>query len=282
MEGMSLSEEMMYSTVKIRFEDHDGYKGSGTGFFMLFGYNGETKEGHLVIVSNKHVLEYAKRIEIVITKAHLSGLPDDENHLKINLSLDHGEVVGHPDPDVDLCYFYTGNRQKDFGDYSQFYIFAFLNSYIPDVQIVKDLNAMEDITMIGYPIGIWDEKNNKPIFRNGKTATHPKFDYNGRKEFLIDVASFPGSSGSPVLILNDGLVKKKNGRLYAASRLLLLGVLSSGFLFDVEGNLVPEKIPTSSVKTISKIPSHLGIVIKAERILEMERDFVSRIKPPNP
>lgn len=52
--------------------------------------------------------------------------------------------------------------------------------------------------MVGYPDGIWDEFNNQPIVRRGITATHPKNDFNGKGEFLIDAVCFPGSSGSPV------------------------------------------------------------------------------------
>ena len=59
--------------------------------------------------------------------------------------------------------------------------------------------------MIGYPIGLIDEYNNKPIVRKGITATTYNIDYNGKKEFLIDIACFPGSSGSPIFIRRDGL-----------------------------------------------------------------------------
>lgn len=38
------------------------------------------------------------------------------------------------------------------------------------------------------------------FFRRGITATNINFDYNGKKEFVIDAACFPGSSGFPVFI----------------------------------------------------------------------------------
>jgi len=44
--------------------------------------------------------------------------------------------------------------------------------------------------MIGYPSGLWDTKNNLPIVRKGITATTPYFDYNGKREFLVDIAAF--------------------------------------------------------------------------------------------
>lgn len=33
---------------------------------------------------------------------------------------------------------------------------------------------MEDVVMIGYPIGLSDTYNHKPIIRRGITASHPK------------------------------------------------------------------------------------------------------------
>jgi len=55
-----------------------------------------------------------------------------------------------------------------------------------------ELSAIEDIIMIGYPDGIWDSINNQPIIRRGITATQPKNNFNGKQEFLIDAACFPG------------------------------------------------------------------------------------------
>jgi hypothetical protein len=35
---------------------------------------------------------------------------------------------------------------------------------IPSEEVYKDLNAVEEILMIGYPNGLWDEINNLPLF----------------------------------------------------------------------------------------------------------------------
>ncbi|MEB0261247.1 MULTISPECIES: hypothetical protein [unclassified Mucilaginibacter] len=85
---------------------------------------------------------------------------------------------------------------------------------------------LEEILMVGYPNGIWDQINNKPILRRGITATHPNFDYNGQKEVMIDTACFPGSSGSLVFIFNEhGYQDKKGNITLGSSRVYLLGVL---------------------------------------------------------
>ena len=129
--------------------------------------------------------------------------------------------------------------------------------------------------MIGYPNGIWDSVNNKPIFRKGITATHPKFDYNGKKEFMIDAACFPGSSGSPVFILNEGGYRDKKGNTYlGTTRIMLIGVLYAGPQHTATGEVKIINVPTSQIPvSISSIPNNLGIVIKSFRIKELEKLF---------
>ena len=148
-------------------------------------------------------------------------------------------------------------------------------SIVPDDAKLADLSGMEEIVMVGYPNGIWDSVNNKPIFRKGVTATHPCIDYNGKKEFLIDAACFPGSSGSPVFILNENGYSDKKGNTYiGAKRLLLMGTLYAGPQHTTTGEIVIINVPTSQVPVaISTIPNNLGLVIKSIRIRELESLF---------
>lgn len=146
-------------------------------------------------------------------------------------------------------------------------------SLIPTDLALCDLFAIEDIIIVGYPNGIWDGINNKPIYRKGITATHPCFDYNGKKEFLFDAACFPGSSGSPVFILN--VYKDKRGNTYLGwSRVLLMGTLYAGPQHTSTGEIKIIDIPTAQTPVaISRIPNNLGLVIKSNRILELEKLF---------
>ena len=57
--------------------------------------------------------------------------------------------------------------------------------------------------MVGNPNGLYDTTNNFSLFRTAKTTTHPAIDYNGKKKALLDIACLPGSSGSPVSILDE-------------------------------------------------------------------------------
>jgi len=133
------------------------------------------------------------------------------------------------------------------------------------------LMAIEEIVMVGYPNGIWDHVNNPPVFRRGATATHPNTDYCGKKEFMIDAACFPGSSGSPVLLYNFGNYSDRKGNVIIGSRIKLLGVLFAAPQHTATGEIVIANIPTA-VKpvAISRIPNNLGLVIKASRLMEFD------------
>lgn len=70
-----------------------------------------------------------------------------------------------------------GNKKEE----KLFYI-SLDKSILPTSQQLPDFSALEEILMVGYPNGIWDNVYNKSILRNGVTATHPNFNYCGKKE----------------------------------------------------------------------------------------------------
>ena len=110
-----------------------------------------------------------------------------------------------------------------------------------------------------------------PIVRKGITATNISYDYNGKKEFLIDAASFPGSSGSPVLICNVGGYRDKKGNLnWGNSRVFFVGVLYAGPQLTITGDIRIVTVPELQQKAMSvaSIPNNLGFIIKSQRILD--------------
>ena len=271
-----MSEQLMYITVRIECQYANGTSGTGTGFFFRFLENKETGEHVPVVITNKHVVAGAVKGRLLFCLRKQDGSPDDSNHFAMYVDDFEKLWKMHPDRDVDLCAMPIApmvNLAKNMGK-ELFYV-TFDAGTLPDRKLLDDVSALEDIIMVGYPNGIWDEKNNKPIFRKGITATDIRFDYNGKKEFVIDVACFPGSSGSPVMIFNQGMYTDKHGNTYAgSSRARLLGVLYAGPQAVAQGEVRTIKIPTVDKNiAISRIPNNLGYVIKAERILELEELF---------
>jgi len=175
----------------------------------------------------------------------------------------------------DLCILpfdkFYDNLIRSVGD---FFIFAYNKEYIADNDKLDRLSAIETITMIGYPNGIWDRTNNIPVIRQGITASHPKLDYNGNSEILIDCACFPGSSGSPVLVFNPGGYTTKEGNFDMQGRLILLGILYAGPTYQADGQIVVTPISTlPNVKTETSLMLNLGYIIKSEKLLDFEKSF---------
>ena len=103
-----------------------------------------------------------------------------------------------------------------------------------------------------------------PLVRKGITATAPYLNYNGKREFVIDAACFPGSSGSPVFICNTGTYRdKQNKAVIVGNRLFFLGILYGGPESIIRGNLLGER-NVENIKTVASIPANLGYVIKSD------------------
>ena len=225
---LSAAEQLMHTTVRLECELDSGGVSTGTGFFFAFKLDGDKQIP--LIVTNKHVINGAITGTFVLTKRASDGSPQMGSHETIRLDNFESLWIKHPDKDVDLAVFPLAPllRSAETQNIPLFYI-TLDDSLIPNNEIVNSLGGLEDITMIGYPNGIWDKKNNMPITRRGITATNPKLDYNGLPLFVIDCACFPGSSGSPVLIFNQGGYTDAKGNTHmGATRVILMGVLFAG------------------------------------------------------
>ena len=263
-------EQLCFSTTRIETKDANGNGYSGTGFFFSYKHN-ESKIVPL-IVTNKHVVRGMTTGMFKLTKADANGKPIHKDHFQIQIDKFEQSWLFHPDNNVDLCVLPVANilNIAQAHGVSLFYR-SFDETIIPNKEQLNTLDAVEEILMIGYPNGLWDSVNNMPIVRKGITATDIKFDYDGRKEFLIDAACFPGSSGSPVLICNIGGYRDKQGNLnWGNSRIFLLGILYAGPQLTVTGDIKVVTIPNMQQKAlaVSHIPNNLGYIIKAERIMD--------------
>ena len=274
--ALSISEQLTHCTIRIECQSQSGNVSLGTGFFFKFLQEGNDGDTHVpVIITNKHVIEGAEWGRFYLNIADEKGVLITGKHEQFSIGEFESAWIKHPDPSVDLCFmplaqvmrlFYQAQRKR-------IYFIALGKKLIPTEEQLAELTALEDIVMVGYPTGIWDKVNNMPIIRRGITATHPNLPYNGKNEFMIDAACFPGSSGSPVLLFNEtGYIDRNlGGFLAGAARLYLLGVLYAGPQFTATGEIKVVDVPTQQRSiAFSNIPINLGLVIKAHRIIEME------------
>lgn len=149
--------------------------------FFNFLENKETGQHVPAIITNKHVISGAIKGKLIFTKANDKGEPLDNEHLPIYFDNFEKHWIFRDSPDVDLCALPIAAilTQLDLAKQNIFFI-ALNKDIIPNKETIEDTSALEEILMIGYPNGIWDTYNNKPLLRKGITATHPKFDYCGR------------------------------------------------------------------------------------------------------
>ena len=264
---LTLAEQLMHTTVRLECGLNDGNTSTGTGFFFSFKIDEQT---HIpVIVTNKHVINNSARGTFVLTVSDRIGEPIIGSYERIVFDNFETLWVKHPDENVDLAVFPIAPiiRQAEQKG-MKFYSPPLTEDMIPTQEQLEDLSGLENITMIGYPNGIWDEKNNMPIIRRGVTATSPKYDYNDLPIFVIDCACFPGSSGSPVLIFDQGGYMDAKGNLnLGGSRVILLGALFAGPQHVAEGEIKTIDVPLQHVPiSLSKIPNNLGFVVKASKI----------------
>lgn len=263
-------EELIHSTLRIECETDNGVS-SGSGYFYAFLE--EDKGFHVpCIVTNKHVIRGANKGKFFLSVKNEAGEVDLGNHFPVVFDDFESQWIGHPNENVDLAIFPLAPifRQADEQGINLHYVMLGKN-VLANEELLNKLPTMEEIIMIGYPNGIWDEKHNLPIIRKGITATHPKLPYNGKPEFMIDAACFPGSSGSPVFLANIGSFMNENGALCAGTRISLLGTLYAGPQHTATGEVRVVNVPTSTKPiSISSIPNNLGLVIHSEQLTGFE------------
>jgi len=231
-----------------------------------------------VIITNNHVIEKCDKLRTTISfiehgredqlKDDLSGIAVE--HIEIEIPLDNQYVVRHPNSEVDLCVISIGTATSVLIGEGQMR-HVFLNEgWFPSPDIQSHLTPIERIVMVGYPTGIWDQENNLPVIRNGLTATHPLVRMNGLDQFAIDAACFPGSSGSPVFLYEDGWVRVGGNSYSPGSRACLLGVLWGGPQMTVQGTMKAMPINTGG-DFIPQINTmlNLGYVISYRSIVEI-------------
>jgi hypothetical protein len=274
---LGIIEQLTHSTIRIECTDIHGRPSSGTGFFFAFAPGALSIP---VIITNKHVVRGARTGSLSFTLA-LAGdaqQPDVGNLFALTVENFEGAWVGHPDPAIDLAAMpLAGVLQSVFERTGRHPFYAITSpEIVPSQEDRSKYSTMEDVVMIGYPNGIWDRINNLPVIRRGITASHVRNKWNGRDEFLIDVATFPGSSGSPVFLVNIGSVTDAFGRTtLGETRIRLLGINHSVMLHRADGTIQMVDTPTTMQPVpVTGIPNNLGIAVNSLRVLDFEAIFV--------
>ena len=252
----TIQEQLLYTTLRIECLNASNEVFSiGTGFLLKRPVGDD--EYKIYLVSNKHVLAVADSNAITFTN-NIGGKPAFGEKVRIPISDIKGSVVVHPDLNVDIAVIECTGL---FIIFSNKFYFKLVDYDMLATFEEQELSVAQNVYFVGYPDNRYDVVNNLPLIRQGLIASHPKCDYNGLPEFIIDAQVFPGSSGSPVYI-DLTYENIKNGQIVLGKRnIKLLGIVAQTMI----RNNQLQAVPVSS-KYVTQEVLGLGIVFKATEI----------------
>ncbi|CAN5786188.1 hypothetical protein BH11BAC3_BH11BAC3_44920 [soil metagenome] len=245
----------------------------GTSFFYEFDIDSFKV---MTLVTNKHVIEKSKEgILSIKLKDTLYKLGNKQKSETITLSNFNKQWIIHPHEDLAILpmnRILNTTKQKAKTDllYSWFTI-----GNIPTIKDSLQISSVEKVVMVGYPKSLWDSTNNLPTIRQGLTATPYFSDFNGQKRFLLDIPTFSGSSGSPVLLYSFDPYWTSMYELMNEFRSYLLGITVESYNYDMEGTItlkIPNPLQVDSLeknyRSQINLPLNIGVVIKASELEE--------------
>ena len=214
---------------------------TASGFFLTFN-----NVSSVFLVTNRHVAINAETFVISL----YSSIEEDSLGSIANVS---DKVIFHPQDNIDLCLIKIDNLVlfPNNMTFDSVQIQSIHESMIVSQQDAAQLNYCEDIIMFGAPHGIYDTKNNLSIAYKGMTATHAGTECFGEPYFMVDLPSWPGSSGSAIYLCNHETMRN-----FENTKLL-------GIFYEAQYN------PHSAPKNKEYI--HLGKAISAYKLLEFKK-----------
>lgn len=251
----------------------------GTGFFFMHPVSPiqERAKGasYPLLITNAHVVKGASRLKLIVSVTRANGV---DEKMSLDEPISSMTPTFHP-AGIDLVSLNLGRvLQRLESEKIRLDVIWLEPSIIPSMEQMREFAPLSEIVMVGYPNGIWDEVNNLPVFRKGITATDASIKWNGREEFLMDMAVFGGSSGSPVFIYSEGSFSTSSG-LAIGSRLWLIGVNRG--VYEAQKDGVLHVIDTPTEKTVvprTGLPINLGVCISCTAFAAM----FSEISKPMP
>lgn len=262
-------EQLFYTTVIIESQKREGTGTLGTGFIINVKVG---KRTDAFLVTNKHVICGATE---GILRFHLSenGKLCNGQGYKLRVPNMCKFWIGHKDSDVDIAVMSMSliHEQARKSGKTLFYK-AIPQDLFPTDEQLSQLDAVEDLAFVGYPTGIYDQENYLPVLRRAFAASPLQVDYEGKPIFLVDASVFPGSSGSPVLLVNTGQYSPRGGGIVLGNRVLILGIIASV-------HCMPDEMATKFHEVVNSSPAgatqgyrqmiDLGVVYKSRAILEL-------------
>ena len=153
---LSVAEQLAYCTVRLECDLSQGVVSTGTGFFFNFAEDGGKSVP--AIVTNRHVVKGALIGRFQLTVCDADGGPEIGNTVTVAINNFESRWVPHSLPifisAMPIAPLLLEAKSKG---KTVFYRNLSIPQIATDTEIMN-LDQIEDITMIGYPNGLWDTK----------------------------------------------------------------------------------------------------------------------------
>ena len=250
----------------------------GTGFFIDFVIQAGCTTRWLI--TNKHVVEGAAQASL---RLH-AGVKDKNGVVTVSqesfdLVVQNPSAITIFHPNEDLCALSGAELAKGVDVHKKVLAAeSFSEGMISSEADLEGLGAIQEVIMVGYPASVKDDANNLPIIRRGVTGSHPGIRFNGECRGIVDMASFGGSSGSPVLVWSENFVLK-NGQPCEEKRRFLLGINVDRQEYEQDAPVQINCAPTNPAAIAKvRVPLHLGKYIRAEALLGLKDEILKQGK----
>jgi len=242
----------------------------GTGFYFI-KQDSSKKSSFISLVTNYHVLTGSAPDENkppigdnIIFYFHKSETdPSEVKQIRFPLFTKQGKPIWvssekHPSADIAIIPLVASL-------YSDCKVFGISEEWTQQ-KIV--LHPTSTITLVGYPYGFSDKKNNLPIWKTGTIASEPLFDFDGKPLFLVDISAFPGMSGAPAFAVANGIYEVEPGTMTPGNVRKFLGIYAS--MQMLEENKYLEQLDIDKKEGIKISESlELGNIWRADLIIEI-------------
>lgn len=274
----TLFDQLLFSVTRVEVERTapSGRRAVGTAFIVRYQWE-PGKEADFLVTAG-HVAA-AGPMGHVFFHVGENGAPLLDKVYRMTITDWQSAWQNHPDSRIDVAVMSLGGVYKKLKqDQVEIFTKPVPSTLFATAEIVSKLDSLEDVVFEGFPMGLADVSHLLPIARRGITATPVMIDYNSLPAFLIDGSVFWGSSGSPVLIANQGAYSTQGGLAFG-SRLILLGVLSQLFarIKSKTGEVQVVPVTEGNVETEADTID-LGLVFKSTTIAETIESLIKRIR----
>lgn len=236
----------------------------GTGFFAGRSAQDDPNKVRPFLITNKHVFLNRNAVVIRMKKAGTNDLQT----IDVPLKDEKGNVLYqiHEEVDIDIAVLQI-NAQFIETNHLDFQFFNIYENAMTSTELRK--NGVDEgsiIYMLGFPMGLVNEKSNIPLCRMGCISRMSETQICEQHNILVDIQNFPGNSGSPIILRPEVISIKGTPSL---SRCVLIGIIHSYIPYQ-------EKLVNSQTNQVVEIKSENSGIANIHPV-EYIRDIIEKI-----